>query len=135
MPGEIDEIARRTSPQQPIRELFAELGNEDLHHLLRALRDVVAPEVIDDAIHGDDAVGVKEQQRQQGLLLASRQLDGSGVVYRLERPQNSEVHATIIGAGRSAAPGRRGLTLNLLQCSAAPARSACCSPSRPVKGR
>ena len=133
MAGEIEDIARRTSPQQAIRELLAKLRDEDLHHLRRRLRHVVAPEVIDDAIHGNDAVGVKEQQRQQGSLPASRQLDGTRVVYRLERPENPELHvspATIICVVPR--PVESGWPEC---CDGSRARNSAVAPYRPFTGR
>ena len=90
---EVEAVPGRTRLDQPRWKLLAEERDEDLHHLRRARRDILAPEVVDEAVHRNDAVRVKKQQCQQGSLLAARQLDGTGVVHRLERPEHSEVHA------------------------------------------
>ena len=36
MPVEVDDVAGRTRAEQPVRQLLAQLGDEDLDHLLRA---------------------------------------------------------------------------------------------------
>ena len=59
VPVEVDDVARRTRAQQPIWQLLAQLRDEDLHHLPRRLRHVVTPEVVDEPIHGNDAIGVQ----------------------------------------------------------------------------
>ena len=98
-------VPRRTCLDQPLRELLAEQRDEDLNHLRRARRHLLAPEVVDEPGHRDHAVCMKQQQCQQGLLLAARQVDGPCVVNRLERAENPKLHVpcrTIIGASRSA---------------------------------
>ena len=60
---EVDDVARRTCAQQPVRKLLAELGDEDLHHLPRRFRHVVTPELVNKPVHRDDAICVKQQQR------------------------------------------------------------------------
>ena len=87
---ELDQVAGRARAQQLVRQLLAQLGDEDLHHLLSAVRHLVAPEVVDEPIHRHDPVGVQQQQREQGLLLAARQPDGPGVVTSPREARESE---------------------------------------------
>ncbi len=102
MPVEIDLVARRACHDQPRRQLLAELGDEDLHHLRRALRHLLAPEVVDETIDRHDPARVKQQQREQRLLLAACQLDGAAVADGLERSENSKLHACLSGDYRRA---------------------------------
>ena len=93
VPVELDDVPRRARDEQAFRELLAQLGDEDLDHLRGGLRHLVAPDVLDEPAHRDDPLGVQQQQREEGLLLASRQLDRPAVVGRLERPKDAKVHA------------------------------------------
>ena len=88
VPGQVDDVARRLRTKQPLRQLLAELRDEDLHHLLRALGRLVAPEVVDELSDRHDAAGVQEQQREQRLLLPAAQLNARHV----ERLEDPELH-------------------------------------------
>ena len=59
---EVEQVPRRPRPDQLARELLAKLGDEDLHHLGCALRHLLAPEPVDEAIHGHDPAGLQQQQ-------------------------------------------------------------------------
>src|SRR5207253_53115 len=58
VPLEFEDVARRTGTQQSVRQLFAQLRDEDLNHFPRRLRHVVTPEIVDEPIHGNNAIRV-----------------------------------------------------------------------------
>ena len=130
MAVEVEAVPRRTCLDQPLRNLLAEQRDEDLHHLRRARRHLLAPEVVDDPGHRDHAVRMKQQQRQQGLLLAARQVDGpvSSIASSGPRIRNStflpddyrRFAQRGLRGGRSAGCSRRSVPLRLRR-EAAPA--------------
>ena len=89
---EVEQVPRRPRPDQLARELLAKLGDEDLHHLGCALRHLLAPEPVDEAIHGHDPAGLQQQKPEQRLLLAAAQVDARPAVFRFERSKNRELH-------------------------------------------
>ena len=89
---ELEAVPGRPRLDQPSRKPLAELGDEDLHHLGRALRDVLAPEPVDEAIHRHDPARLEQQKRQQRRLLAAGQVDARPVVHGVERSENRELH-------------------------------------------
>ena len=58
----------------------------------RGLRRILAPELVDQAVGGDDLVLMKEEDGENGALPRPAEGDRPFTVRRLERPQNSEVH-------------------------------------------
>jgi hypothetical protein len=92
---EDERISRRARAQDPCRQDLAQPRDVDLHHLLRRLRHVLAPEVVDDPVGRERAVRVHEQQRQERTRLASSQQHLPIAVADLERSEDAEVHASL----------------------------------------
>jgi hypothetical protein len=61
-----------------------------MHDLLRRLRHVLAPEVVDDPVGRERAVRVHEQQRQERTRLASSQQHLPIAVADVERSEDAE---------------------------------------------
>ena len=78
--------------QRPRRQHLSQLRDVDLHHLLRALGHVLAPELVDDPVDRQRAIGVDEQEREQRALLAAAQPDLALPVAHLERSEDPKVH-------------------------------------------
>jgi hypothetical protein len=55
----------------------------DLHHLLRRVRHVLAPERVDELLAGDRAVRVQEQDREERPLFARRDLHRHAIAQNL----------------------------------------------------
>ena len=60
--------------QPRLGKRLPQLRDVDLHHLLRRVRHVLAPEGVDDLLAGDGAVRVQEQDREERPLLPRRDL-------------------------------------------------------------
>ncbi|MEZ5100241.1 MAG: hypothetical protein R3C15_10680 [Thermoleophilia bacterium] len=104
----IEHVARSPRPHQPLRQLPAQLGDEDLHHLRGALGRVVAPEGVDEPRDRDDATGLEEQEREKRLLLPAREPDGSVVACDLQRAKDPELHGgQLFSVARPGAGERR----------------------------
>ena len=89
---ELEGVARRARVQLRGGQHLAQLRDVDLHHLLRGLRDVLAPEVVDDPVERDRAVGVEEQEREERPLLACRDLQRRMTIEHLQRAEQAKVH-------------------------------------------
>src|SRR5581483_2972133 len=63
-----------------------------LHDLRRRRRRLLPPELLDQAVRGDDFVRVQEQQREQRTLPARPQLELLPALPSLERTENAEAH-------------------------------------------
>ncbi len=72
----LEQVAGRARVQTGLRKRLPQLRDLYLHHLLRRLRDALAPQGVDDLVAAHAAVGVKQQDRQQRALLPCR--DGQG---------------------------------------------------------
>jgi hypothetical protein len=59
----------------------------NLHHLLGRIRNVLAPESVDDPLAGDCAVRMQEQHREECPLLARRDLQRHMTIEHLERAE------------------------------------------------
>jgi hypothetical protein len=59
----------------------------DLHHLARALRCAVAPQLVDEPLGRDDPARIEEQQRQQRSLLGAAERDRAIALARLQRAE------------------------------------------------
>jgi hypothetical protein len=64
------------------------------------LRRVVPPELLDQAIGGDDLVGVQEQQGEKRAGLGSAQRNRVATIPDLEPSQDPEFHLAASGLGR-----------------------------------
>src|SRR5438093_2112301 len=101
---ELEGISGRARVQQPRRQHLSQLRDVDLHHLLRALRHVLAPQLVNDAIDRQRPVGVDEEERQQRPLFAAAQTQLATAVANLERSEDSKVHKRL-AAERTTASG------------------------------
>ena len=139
MAVEREAVPGRTGLDQPLRHVLAEQRDGDLHHLGCARRHVLAPEVVDDPGRRDDAIRVQQEQRQQRLLLAARQVDGACVVRCLERAQNPELHVPpdVRRRFRGADRSRRTLCRSVATSSAMriPADRGCATAALPAANR
>jgi hypothetical protein len=59
---------------------------------VRALRRVVLPERVDQAVGGDDTVRVQEQHGQQGALLCAARVERLSAGNDFQRAENPELH-------------------------------------------
>jgi hypothetical protein len=85
-------IARRLRLEEPRGQLLAQLCHEDLHHLVRTVGDPLAPELVDEAADGDDAVCVQQQQREQRRFLARPRADRPSLEAHVQWAQDQELH-------------------------------------------
>ena len=76
----------------PRGQHLTQVRDVDLHHLLRRLGHVLAPELVDDALDRERPVGVDEEERQEGALLAAPQPHLAIPVAHLERAEDAKVH-------------------------------------------
>ena len=66
-------VAGRARLQGPRGQQLAQVRDVDLHHLLGRFGHVGPPEVVDDPLERERAVGMEEQQGQERPLLAAAQ--------------------------------------------------------------
>jgi hypothetical protein len=92
LPLEHDRISRRPRVERSRGQHLTQVRDVDLHHLLRRLGHVLAPELVDDALDRERPVGVDEKERQEGALLAAPQPHLALSVANLERSKDSKVH-------------------------------------------
>src|SRR5207342_1520152 len=101
-----DECVARGARADAFRvQHLAEARDIDLHHLLRRLGHVLAPEAVDDSIERECPIHVDQEQRQKRSFLSAAQRHLAIAVTHLERAKNPEVHlvsrddANTAGAG------------------------------------
>ena len=93
---ELEQVARRARVQQALGERLAELGDVDLDGLRGAVRDVVPPEVVDEAGDPNRAVEVQDQDGQQRAALATAQRNElAAVADHLERTEDPELQLAL----------------------------------------
>ena len=68
----LEHVARAACVQSRLRQRLPQLRDLDLHHLLRRVRNVLAPERVDELFARDRAVRVQEQDRKERPLLPGR---------------------------------------------------------------
>ena len=68
---DLDRVTGRSRAEHPLGQDLTQLRDVDLHHLLRRLGNLLAPEVVDEPLGRDRPVGVEQQAREQRALLAS----------------------------------------------------------------
>ena len=66
--ADLEQVARCTRLQPRLGQRLTQLRDVDLHHLLRRLGDVVAPQLVDDPVTRDRSVRIQKQDGQQGAL-------------------------------------------------------------------
>ena len=88
---DVDDVARRPRLQPLGAERLAELGDAVLERGRRRRRRRFAPELVDEPVRGDHAVGVDQKQSEQGALPRARDRDGLAVRKHLERPEQAEL--------------------------------------------
>jgi hypothetical protein len=59
----------------------------------RGLRRLLAPQLFDQPVGGDDLVGVQQEERQQCALLLPSEVERSVVVDHLEGAEQPKLHA------------------------------------------
>jgi hypothetical protein len=89
---ELKRVAGRTRVQHSRGQDLPQLRDVDLHHLLSAVRHVLAPELVDDAVDRERAVGVDEQEGQERPLLSAPQPDFALRLAHLQRSEDPKVH-------------------------------------------
>jgi hypothetical protein len=98
-PGEVElvvahleHVARSAGVQPWFGKRLAQVRDVDLHHLLSRVRDVLAPESVDDPLAGERAVRVQKQNREERPLLACRDLQRRVAIEHLQRAEQAKVH-------------------------------------------
>ena len=71
---------------------LAQLGHVDLQGVSGAVGRLVAPQVIDQPVGGNDPVGVKNQDGEERALLCSSKREHPPLDDDLERPEHAELH-------------------------------------------
>jgi hypothetical protein len=67
----------------------------DLERLLHRLGGRVLPQRVDQAVGGDDSIGLEEQHGQERTVLLSTKVDAAAVLDRLERAEDAELHRSL----------------------------------------
>ena len=98
---DVERVAGLAGLQRPGRQRLAQRRDVDVDHLDRRLRDVLAPQVVDEALDRDRPVGVQQQPREQRARLATPELERLAVaVEHLQRTEHAEVHRVAAHATR-----------------------------------
>ena len=103
---DLDEVAGRAREEHVGRQQLAQLRDVDLDHLRRRVGHGVAPEVVDEAVDRDRAVGRHEQPGQQRPLLEAAERERRAAVEHLHRAEQAELHSS----ARRYQPSRRPAT-------------------------
>ena len=72
--AQFEQVARGACVQPRLRKHLPQLRHVDLHHLLRRVGHILAPERVDELLAGDCAIRVQEQDREERPLFARRDL-------------------------------------------------------------
>jgi hypothetical protein len=99
--GTRDENALGLVPPAPTSQSLAKLRDVDLDDLRGRRRRTVAPELVDQAIGGDDLVAVKEQNGEHRALLRSAEGDLTSLRADLERPEDPKLHLSSASVTRA----------------------------------
>ena len=81
----VQDVPRRAGLERPLREHLAQPGDVDLHHLGRAVGQLLAPQVVQQPLDRDGAPGVEQQAGEQRPLLARPEIERGAAVARLQR--------------------------------------------------
>jgi hypothetical protein len=79
---------------RPVGERPAQARDVDLHVLRGDARRTLAPQLVDQPIGGERLVGVQQQHRQQGTLLAATNRHDAPLVEGLNWAKYAEFHAS-----------------------------------------
>jgi hypothetical protein len=88
-------------PDDAVAQLAAEPRDVRLEHLRGRGRRPAGPELLDQDVARDRLVGPEEQDREQGARLVSAQRDLAALGDHLERPEETELHASIVPEPRT----------------------------------
>jgi hypothetical protein len=89
---ELESVARCPCDEHLGAERLAQPGHVSVKCRRRGLGRVLAPQIVDQLVGGDDLVRVEEQNRKQRALLRAAEGDRSLSVDDFERPKNLVVH-------------------------------------------
>ena len=84
-------VTARLRRQNFRAECFAEPRDVSVQRVPRRVGWSLAPDLVDDAVGGDDVVRIQEQEGEQGTRLPTRQVEPLSVLPCFERPQDPEV--------------------------------------------
>src|SRR5207244_4415636 len=84
-------VSARVAHDALASQRLAQAGYIGVHAARRARRRLLAPESIGQTIRGDRLAGVKQQDREQGPLLAATDVDRVTVLAHVERPEDAEL--------------------------------------------
>ena len=90
---DFDEVAGRARDEHRDRQRLAQLRHVDLHHLRGRVRHLLAPQVLDQPVDRDRAVGRDQEAGEQRPLLEPAEDDGCVAVEDLHRAEQPELHA------------------------------------------
>ena len=93
-----DEVAGRLGAQHVGGQHLAQLRDVDLDHLRCRRGHVLAPQVVDQPMHRDRAVGAEHQPRQQRALLAAAKRERRRAVVCLQRAEDPKLHGIAANA-------------------------------------
>ena len=91
---DLNDVAGRSGRQHLLRKRFAQSRDVDAQCGGGSLGRVLAPELVDQPVGGNDLVGMEEEQGEEGTWLGAAQGYLAAVVPRLERSQDPELHLT-----------------------------------------
>ena len=92
---DVHEVAGRAREEDRVgAERLAQPRHVDLDGVARRRRRVLGPQLLDQAIAGDDPVGLQQQDRQQRALLRAAEREPVPVRADLERTEDAEVDAS-----------------------------------------
>ena len=95
-----NDVARRSRGQHIRRKCLAQPRDVDPQRSGSVLGRVLAPEVVDQPVTGNDLVEVKKEHSEKGTRLRPAEGDLAAVIPRLERSQDPELHLWPPGRGR-----------------------------------
>ena len=101
-----DDVAGRSGRQHVLRKRLAKSRDVDPQRGGGALGRVLAPELVDQPVGGNDLVGVEEEQGEKRTGLGPTQRNLAVFVPYLERSQDPELHPTGLPAGTLTAVAR-----------------------------
>jgi len=90
--GDDERVAARTRDEHVRGQSLAQLRDVDLHHLRRGLRRVLPPEILDQALRGNGAVGVEGEAGEQRAGSAAAELHRCACIAHLERTEEERQH-------------------------------------------
>ena len=89
---DVEYVAGWASRQSCVSERFPEPRDVVVEGMARRRRRPLSPEAIDEAVAGDDLVGVQEEDREQRTLLRAPERKLTAVVPCRDGTENRELH-------------------------------------------